>query len=214
MNRVPVRLFTMVLILAATMSCPAYGAGELGVSADGVHWMSSITDPLFDESMVWVPGDSEAAPFYVRNQGGSPGDLTVDILGSRVGDLMDSGDLHVTATGGGGAWTTVSEGGKHRLLSTPRVPAGHVVAVHVTVAFDFASGNDTQLRAADLRFWVTLTQSTSTGSGGGHDGNGSGLPGTGAPDLRWYAALSSVLIGTGLAIVSRRHESPRKDHHV
>ena len=157
--------------------------------------------------MRWVPGDSEHATFFVRNNGGSAGDLTVDVLGSSAGKLLDSGSLQITAKGGGGAWTSVSAPGRHRLLTAPRVPDGKVEPIAVNVAFDSAAINMTQLRAAKLGFRVTLSESTSASPG-------SPLPDTGAPDLRWYAALSAILIGIGLALVSRRNESPRKVHHV
>src|SRR5690606_35937059 len=134
--------------------------------------------------------------FFVRNQGGDAGDLSVDLLGSTVGTLIDSGDLHITAQGGGGAWTVVSEPGRHRLLSTPNIPNGAIVPVEVKVAFDPASGNQTQRRAANLRLHIALSQSTT--------GSGSALPDTGATDLRPYAVLAALLLGTGLAIVARR----------
>lgn len=202
------RLLGMTLILATTSASPVFAAGELGLSLDGTHWLSSISTPLFDPSFRWVPGDSDTATFFVRNQGGSTGDLTVDILGSKAGDLINSGDLHVTAKGGGGAWKTVSEGGTHRLLTAPHIPNGHVNEISVTVSFDAYSSNLTQLRSSELNFRITLTESAATANGG------SALPDTGAADLRWYAASAAFFIATGLALVSRRATSAREADHV
>lgn len=208
MKRVLARLTGMTLILAGSAAAPASAANTLGLSLDGVRWSQSISDPLFDSSMRWVPADSTTATFYIRNQGGTTGDLAVDILGSQIGNLLDSGDLHITAKGGGGKWTTVSEGGEHRLLTAPYVPVGQVAAIKVNVALDPTSANLTQLRAATLNFRVTLAESLAGGprSSAGSPNSGSELPGTGSPELRWYAAIGAMLIGAGLAFVTRRRE--------
>lgn len=218
MKRFLGRLLGMTLLIAGASLSPAFAANELGLSRDGVNWSNSITNPIFDESMRWVPGDSEAATFYVRNQGGTLGDLTVDVLGSRVGDLIDSGDLHVTAKGGNGAWTKVSEGGTHRLLTSLNIPDGAVVPIKVTVAFDFSSPNATQNRASDLNFRVALAQAAAIAPTDDEKGNkkddetgSSGLPGTGAPAIGWFVAISAVLMGVGLALVRRRHEEESAD---
>ena len=102
-------------------------------------------------------------------------------------------------------WSTVSAPGTHRLLSAPNIPDGQVEPIDVNVEFDALSSNPTQVRSAELKFRVTLSESTSDGSGS-NAGSGSGLPGTGAPELRWYAAIGAMLIGVGLAFVSRRRE--------
>ena len=214
MNRISVRLLGMTLILvAASYASPAYATNELGLSVDGVHWVQSIDAPLFDESMRWVPGDSESATFFVRNQGGTPGDLAVDVLGSHVGNLIDSRDLRVTAKGGGGAWTTVSEGGTRRLLTAPRIPDGSVVPIDLAISFDFSSPNATQVRASDVNFRVTLSESL-PGGPSETPGPGPGLPGTGAPEVRWIAAIGAILIGVGLAFVSRRRDDDKVEQNV
>lgn len=217
MKRLLVRLLGMTVILA-TAAAPAQAAGELELSLDGTTWTQSIAGPLFDESMRWVPGDSETASFFIRNNGGSNGTLTVDILSSQFGDLLDSGDLHITARGGGGDWTDVSDGAQHRLLSATDVAEGEVAEIKVDVSFDAASNNSTQLRAADLNFRVTLSESlpvnpTGLGDNDGGDGEGAGdnndvmgLPGTGAMDVRWFLTIGAILVGVGLAFVSRRRE--------
>lgn len=213
MNRFLARLAGVALILAATSASPATAAGELGLSLDGVNWASSITDPLFDPSFRWVPGDSETETFYVRNQGGSAGDLAVDVIGSQAGALLDSSDLHITARGGGGDWVTVSESGTHRLLTAPDIADGAEAPIDVNVSFDGASPNQTQLLAADLAFRITLSESSPGGPDNGSDGGGL-LPGTGAPELGWLIAIGAALIGIGLAFVSRRREQVGVDAHV
>jgi hypothetical protein len=212
MNRAPVRLLCVAVVLIGSGAAPASAASPFQLSLDGVHWTDAFSGPLFDPAKRWVPGDSEHATFFVRNHGGTAGDLKVDVLGSSAGKLLESGDLHITAKGGGGVWTRVSAPGRHRLLSAPHVPDGAVEAIAVNVTFDAAATNMARLRATKMRFHVTLSQSD-------YDASHSPLPDTGAPDLRRLAALSAILIGTGLAFVSRRgepasSESPRKVHHV
>jgi len=197
----------MTLILASTSASPALAAGELGLSLDGTHWTQSISTPLFDPSFRWVPGDAETETFFVRNQGGSRGDLTIDIVSSTAGGLIDSGDLHVTAKGGGGTWTTVSQDGTHRLLTAPNIADGQVSPIDVKVSFDATSTNTTQLLASELTFRITLSESEPSDSD-------DALPDTGAPDVLLFFALSALLIGTGLGLVTRHNEPTREVHHV
>jgi len=206
MNRASVRLLCVAAFLMSSSAAPAFASSPLQLSLDGIHWTDSITDPLFDPAMRWVPGDSETATFFVRNDGGGAGDLRVDVIGSAAGQLLDSGMLHITAKGGGGTWSSVSSPGLHRLLTAPHIPDGAVEPIAVNVAFDAAATNPTRVSSAKLQFRVTLSESTSSPH--------APLPGTGAPDLRRYAALSAVLIGTGLVFISRRTKSIRKVHHV
>ena len=198
------------MLVTVGMSCaPARAAGEVGLSLDGVTWTPSITAPLFDSSMKWVPGDSESVMFYVRNQGGSLGSLTVDVIGSNAGTLLDSGDLEVTAKGGGGTWKPASQAGEHQLLSVPHIKDQAVEPITINATFDRSSSNTTQVSVASLQFRVTLTQAAYV------EGDGDGpLPDTGAPNLVLYAALTAILLGTGLGFVTRRSEPYREVDHV
>ena len=183
---------------------PASAANEIGLSRNGVTFTSSLSGSLFDPAFVWVPGDVESETFYVRNQGGDTARLTVDILGKQVSELIESGDLHVTATSGSQA-KTISSAGDHRLLTVPDVQADQIVPVKVTVAFDEASTNETQLLSSDLAFRINLKQTSAVlgEDDGDDDGNGL-LPDTGASTPLWLAGLAAICIGTGAALISRR----------
>lgn len=183
---------------------PASAANEIGLSRNGVTFTSSLSGSLFDPAFVWVPGDVESETFYVRNQGGDTARLTVDILGKQVSELIESGDLHVTATSGSQA-KTISSAGDHRLLTVPDVQADQIVPVKVTVAFDEASTNETQLLSSDLTFRINLKQTSAVlgEDDGDDDGNGL-LPDTGASTPLWLAGLAAICIGTGAALISRR----------
>lgn len=181
---------------------------ELDLSRDGRTWTSTIDAPLFDESMRWVPGDSESAHFFVRGRGGTAGDLTVDVVSTASDQLLRSGDLRITARGGGGDWTPVDAAGTRRLLTTPNIPDGAVVPVTVTATFDAAATNTSELRETRLRFRVALTESipesgTAAPKEGGAGRDGGLLPETGGPAL-WLAVAGTLLAGAGASLISRR----------
>jgi len=198
-----------VLIALFSSAAPAAAAGELGISSDGVTFTPTFHGPLFDSDVRWVPGDTRSATFYVRNEGGTPARMSVDVLGDHVGDLLDSGDVTITASASSSSGSTTS-GVERRLVALPQVAANEIVPVTVRVDFDFSSPNTTQLRSTDLRFRVNLSQTSA--EVGGDDGNGP-LPDTGAPTL-WTLALGAVLLGTGVAIVSRRRQTHQGESHV
>ena len=191
--------FGLVLVGAP----PASAADEIGLSRNGVTFSASLSDSLFDPAFIWVPGDIESETFYVRNQGDATARLTMDILGEQVSDLIASGDLRVTAAGGGNE-TTVSDAAEHRLLTIPNVEVDQIVPITVTVAFDEASTNETQLLSSDLTFRINLKQTSAVlGEGAEEDDDGL-LPDTGAQAPLWLAALAAIGIGSGAALISRR----------
>ena len=197
------RLLTLVLAIGLVLiSGPASAADEIGLSRDGITFTSSLSGSLFDSAFIWVPGDVESETFYVRNQGGDTARLTVDILGEQISDLIETGDLHVTATSGSHSHT-ISTPGDHRLLSIPGVAANQIVPVTVTVAFDQASTNETQLLSSDLTFRINLKQTSAVLGEGDEDGDGL-LPDTGALTPLWLAGLAAICIGSGAALISRR----------
>lgn len=213
-------VLSAVLIVLLGSAAPATAAGELGISSDGVTYAPTFTGPLFSSAITWVPGDSRTATFYVRNQSPDLASLSVKLLGDHMGELLDSGDITVAATGGGGASVPASDGNEQLLLLASGIAGGQVVPVQITVDFSYGSPNDTQFESTDLKFKVTLTQSSTTppdnggGNGNGNGGSGSPLPNTGAPQVTWIVILGSILLGTGLAITSRRRNNPQGESHV
>lgn len=223
MKRYLAVLFAVLIAMFST-AAPAAATGELGISSDGVTYTPTFHGPLFSSAIKWVPGDSRTATFYVRNQSPNLASLSVTILGNHVGELLDSGDITVNATGGGGVASPVSSGNEQLLLLAAGISGGQVVPVNVTVDFNENSPNVTQYLSTDMNFRVTLTQSATTprdngggngnGSGSGSNGSTSLLPNTGAPNITWIVALGSILFGTGIAIVSRRRQTHQGESHV
>ena len=208
-----------VLALAGLLvltAAPAHAADELSLSRDGVTWAPELADPLFDSSVRWVPGDERSESFYVRNESAQAGRLAIDILGTPVHTLLDTGDLDIDAQGAGGTWVSVSTPGTHRLLSDGSVPADSERRVDVTVHFDSASTNESQLKSLELAFRVFLVQDVdeddsdsdgSDGADGSDDSDESDdasgfLPDTGAPSS-WWALGGLVTLGIGV-LMSRR----------
>jgi len=223
-----------VFVLMLAVAAPAAADNELSVSNDGVTYARDLTVPLFDPALRWVPGDVESSTFYVKNNDGLGALLTVDLLGDHIGDLLDSGDLHVTASAGTGLSVIASDGSATRILDGANVPGGAVVPVTVTVSFDEDSPNDTQLRSTDIRLQITLTQTEvpndddDDGDGGddgddddgdGDNGNGNGgddddsvLPDTGSGLSAWMLVLGGLSVGLG-AVIARREPHPGGHHH-
>jgi hypothetical protein len=206
------RLLAVALVLLLT-AAPAHAADELGLSRDGVTWTPQLTDPLFDSSVRWVPGDVRSESFFVRNQSSADGRLSIDILGTSIHTLLDTGDVDIDAQGAGGAWVVVSSPGTHRLLSEGSVPAGGVREVVVTVHFDPASTNVSQLKSLELAFRVNLVQDVAADGSDGSDGadgddDGSGiLPDTGAPPA-WWGIVGVAILGLGVG--ATRGARPRE----
>jgi hypothetical protein len=209
------RSFLLVAAALLTLSvAPAHAAGELELSRDGVTWATDLVEPLFDSSVRWVPGDVRAESFFVRNDSAQSGRLSIDIMGSPVHTLLDTGDLDIDARGAGGAWVSVSTPGTHRLLSQGQVPAGDARRVDVTVHFDAASTNESQLKSVELAFRVGLVQDTldesdgSKDAGEGDDTNDATglLPDAGGPPL-WWALCGLMMLGLGVSGIRR---APRR----
>lgn len=223
MTRVLTLLFAVTAALLG-LAGPASASGELGLSPDGVHWASSLPAPLFDPAFRWVPGDSQVASFYVRDQSTDAAVLDLTMLTGPVQTLIDTGDLTVGASVDGGAFTDVKTPGTHLLIHQVPVAAGAMHKINVRITFDPASTNASQSRELDLDFTVTLTQATTnvrppTGGGGsghghGHGGTGSGpLPNTGTVITPFMLLLAALLVavGTGLVGYGRRRTTPLEE---
>ncbi|KQY59141.1 hypothetical protein ASD11_05995 [Aeromicrobium sp. Root495] len=221
MKRHLLRLLVMAMTLLAA-PVAAQAADELGLSTDGKTWSSSLTTPLFDPDMRWVPGDTETSAFWVRNQSQDRGTLEIDVLGSQVDSLLETGDLSVATRVGNGRWTSISTPGRQE-LSRATVAARDVQKVAVRVSFDPLSPNFSQLKDLRLNFEVRLTQFSDVAAGGaGLDGNGDGngakgdgdggglrglLPDTGTEIGLTWALLAGVLLGGGLLLISTKNRN-------
>ena len=181
-------VFLMALLVLGS-TAPADADPELELTVDGVTCGSDLTVPLFDPDIRWVPGDTRSATFQVRNSSGDPARLSVDILGTAVDTLLDTGRLSVSARGGGSPWQAISTPGTHRLVSAVKVGPGASSPIDVVVAFSPAASRQSMRQDLDLRFRLRLTQMASAGDTGVVD-----LPDTGGLPAQF------LLLGAALAV--------------
>lgn len=195
----------VVACVVALVPVPAWATDELGLSPDGVAFSSTLSTPLFDPSFLWIPGDTEMASFWVRNQSPDHATLDVAILGSNVDSLMQTGDLAVTVEAADGSGSTTTTTGRQTLIASRPVAPGQTERINVTVALDPASKNHSQVKALDLRFEVRLTHDDA--SDGGDQGDAGGLlPDTGAEISVWLMAVAGVMLAVGSRLARRRQE--------
>lgn len=183
--------------IAPTPRASAAASENVSLSRDGSTWSTSLPTPLFDEGVLWVPGDTRVARFYVRNDAASNARMTVDFLSTRVDDLVRIGDLEVSARVDSGPWGSTDAAGLQNLSDTA-ISAGGVREVEIRVTLPESSPNLTQLLDLDFKIQVTLTE----------DATGGLTPTGGSPDDSVLLIAGGVAIAGGvlLAMLRRRDE--------
>lgn len=225
MSRCLLRLVTVVAAATCLLVPPAHAADEIGLSNDGATWSSSLPQPLFDPAFRWVPGDSETASFYVRNQGPSSALMTVEARSADTDDLLENDDITLRARADGGQWVSLDNGVASESLTARSIGQGGVVQIDVNASFDPASTSRSQDKRVALRFAVTLADALegpgdddSDGADDGAAGSGTGgpdasgiIPSTGSVVDPLLLLIGAIMVGVGLALAARRRreEAPR-----
>lgn len=207
-RRILLPVIAVALILVAAPAARA--DDETAVSRDGTTWAADITVPLFDPGFRWVPGDSESATFYVRNDGPTSARLRIEARGDDADELLARDDIQLAARAAGGAWIALENGVSSGALTDAALRRGGIVQVDVRAQFDPASPNRSQDELLPLAFVVTLSGDVADQGDNGDSGDSAPLPDTGAAVAAWQIWLAVVLIGAGLALVVRR----RRDETV
>ncbi|WP_125778181.1 hypothetical protein [Antribacter gilvus] len=181
---------------AATADVPD---GAVGLSVDGVTWTHRLEAELFDPSLRWVPGHTEDATLWVRNQSGLPATGWAEVILSGGGELP--ADLGVRTSIGDEPWT---DGVRSRAVE---LAPGEVVPVRFEVRFDPGSGNDTQAEVVDLAVHVTLADRGVVPSPiGGPSPTGSAPPGEARPPSAHLpvtgAEVPLLLLAAGAAVAA------------
>jgi hypothetical protein len=211
--------FVGVLALVCSVvliGSPARADSLIGVSPDGRTWSASLPSPLFDAAERWVPGDVRSASFYVRNQAGDTGLLSLEAVTLDGDSLLQRDDIELEVRRDNGAWTRLpADGRSHRF---PHAVLAPKVRTRIEVRADFlpSSPNRSQSSSLALHFTIGLVESTNqvadpNGSLGHH--HGGVLPNTGGVAF-WVLALAVVLLlcgGTFLIALrlTARREDPR-----
>lgn len=190
------------------VAAPAHAADEIGLSPDGITWASALSQPLFDPDFRWVPGDSETATFYVRNQGPTSAFMTIEARSADTDLLLSNEDIALRARVGGGDWVDLDNGVPTSSLTAQSIGQGEAVRVDVNAIFDPASTNQSQYKELALAFTVTLFDSLEGGGDDDGDDGGTGglLPGTGAEVSVWLLLAAGLMLMVGAALVRRRGE--------
>lgn len=166
--------FVAAALLLSTPSS-AVADERIGLSSDGENWSAQLSEPLFDPDVRWVPGDVRTESFFVRNESPESAELSIDLLGSAVDDLVETGDLTVMASGGGSDWIASDDPGTHRLVSSVGVSSADGTRVDVTVAFDADAVNASQTLGFELDLRVNLQEvAPGTSADGDADSAGDG----------------------------------------
>lgn len=210
MRRRFVSFMGMTVFVLSFGAAPAYADNELGLSRDGTNWSQSLTKPLFDSNVIWVPGDIRMATFWVRNQGPTGSEVILDVVGkdkiagaasiagagASIASLLKDGDIHLAAMSGVGPmsddypWVDLDVGSPDR-LSTSAIPVGDKAWVKVRATYDAAATAQAKFR--DLGFSFSVTIQPFQGLGGGQS-DGTGPPGAQPPGAQ---EIAGFLPGTG-----------------
>ncbi|WP_186629547.1 hypothetical protein [Rhodococcus sp. BP22] len=128
----------IVLLIGAGPSRPAQ---SVGYSSDGEQWSKSLSDPLFDRDIRWVPGDRRSSEFHVFNDTEDDGRLVL---------FVESPNLAFRE-----ALTLSVEGGDQETRCTHiLVPAHEKRSVRTTLGMANNAGNETQDAAAGIGLLV------------------------------------------------------------
>ncbi len=198
----------IAVALVATSGAPARADDEIGLSLDGQTWHDDLSQPLFDPALRWVPGDREAASFYVRNQGPSRAKMTIEVRADDRDQLLANDDIELAGRTAGGAWVPLENGADAAPLLRDGLEQDGKVRVDVRVEFRRDSTNRSMVQSLPLAFRVTLVQAGARDDGSDPGSRGP-LPDTGNDVELWLVWLAAALVGAGAALVvaARRKEA-------
>lgn len=213
-----------VLGLTAILFCLAASAAqasdEFHVSWDGDVWSEQLSEPLFEPTVRWVPGDFEVEVFYVRNQAEGGATLTIAVTAVDRDHLMVYEDIRLSARLASGDWVDLEHTEENFRLNNDELPAGEVSKVEVRAYFDSNSPNRSQNKELALNFRVILSDAQvaieNPEAPRADDEESTGpLPQTGTSGLHWFILAAGTAIGVGMAVlgIRKREESKHGPSH-
>lgn len=198
MRMMALGLVTLALF-AVSSSTSARAVEGISFSRDGSSWSSQLADPLFHESLRWVPGDIRTERFWVRNDSPLSARMDVDLIATSVDALIDTGDLLIEVRIGGDEWHPTSVDDTHRLASLSTA-AGEAHSVDVRVTFLAEANNQSQTLPLALELRVTLTEDDSN-AGTPSDSSGVGSGGAAGTEFNPVTILGDTGVPVGIAVI-------------
>lgn len=213
------RLLTMVLAAGLLLAAvaPATASDEIGLSRDGDQWVDTLTQPLFDEDLRWVPGDSRTVTFYVRNQADTNAQLSATVRSSDPDDLLTVEHVTLRARANG-TWFTLRNGETSDELTAASISPGRIVQVDLRADFAPGSSNESQRDTADVALELRLTGALDAVDGANDappgeesDDLSGGLPQTGAPASLLLICSAVLITAVGVAFVAAGRRDPERE---
>lgn len=203
-------------------------------------WATSLTTPLFDPTMRWVPGDTVTSGFWAANRSDDTTEFRITLLPWEQ-SLMNSGEFDLRVRSGDDRWEPIRSA-----WTAPRpLAAGEKMHVQLRASLPTSASNATQSLAFGFDVRTRLTYQgpvvaptptatppqadTGVGDPGddARDGEGAAakhddeqpsphrgaLAGTGADQAAWFApvGLGALLTGLWLALIARRRSDEESD---
>ncbi|OUZ12573.1 hypothetical protein BHE97_02440 [Aeromicrobium sp. PE09-221] len=176
----------------SAMLLPAMSPPDIELSPGGGS--ASVTEPLFDPDVRWVPGDVWETNMVVRNAGPTVASARFRVLVEGDEHLHGEGMLWLDASIDGGPWRTVEWS-----TWTPggTLEAGESIQVELRGSFHEAATNRHQDSSVDLEVvWQAA----------GPRSDMDGLPGAGAVISPWWIVLGLFAVSLGSWMYRLRQE--------
>jgi hypothetical protein len=190
-----------LLVAALFAGAPATASADRGIwlSVDGATWSHELDRPIFDPSTRWVPGETRASAFLVRNDGVTGASLVVrPAVAAASSPLADH--VSLSARLAGGAWVSVPSDRTTELAGS--LPTdGSTTRVELRAALDPLAPNRSQGRELDLL--IGLVRPSSALPAAGPKPAGFGAHADGWATLVAFS-LAALVVGSGAALVVPR----------
>lgn len=190
---------------------PASADPRIGLSADGRSYADSLTGPLFDPAVRWVPGDVRTGTLWVRNESGETADLAVTLDAPALAGPLARGELSITGRAGDGESAPVAAV-PATVAAVPDLAPGASVPLELRVAMAAGADESTFGLTGDLGLQVRLTGTAGDGGGrvaGVADGLGDELAATGTTVRGWVVVLGLLAVGAGAVVLGPRRAARR-----
>ncbi|HEY5221609.1 MAG TPA: hypothetical protein VIJ18_00950 [Microbacteriaceae bacterium] len=220
--------------LPAVATTAAQSDTGIVVSADGTHFADALAKPLLDPARLIIPGRSESASLYIRNDSTRAAAITLHAMKVSYTSTELARLLQVSASadgGGSGAPVRLSGGDCLPLISAISLPAGMTTHVTLTLVMSAeASGAEGQRGRAAFNVVVSVHAAAEPAIPGAACAAGIEVPVVSDPHsptdwsepgdladtgsgLLIPLAAAAALAGVGFALVAAARRHRTRDEH-